>query len=81
MRLPQHERAEPHALLLWKQGVSAPPALVRYLAKTAGKIARRALIIAGVALVVVVVAITALTLVLMSGHGPDLALVLQSIRG
>lgn len=73
------ERAEPHAVVLWKQGFSAPSQLVRYVVKVAARTARRAMIIIGAALVVILIAIAALTIMVMSGHAPDLALVLQSV--
>ncbi|WP_197068695.1 hypothetical protein [Curtobacterium flaccumfaciens] len=74
-------RPEPHAQIRWKEGLSAPPRLFAYLAGVASDVTRRALVIAGVALIVILSAIVALTLLVITGHGGELALLVKSVRG
>lgn len=72
------DRTEPHAVVIWKQGFAASPRLIRYVLRVTAKLARQAMVLIGAALVVALVAVAALTLIVMTGHAIDLAAVVGS---
>jgi hypothetical protein len=65
----------------WKEGLSAPAKLFAYLAKLTSDALRRVLKVVGLALVVILAVVVALTVLVATGHGGELILLVQSVRG